>query len=146
MSSCSFYWDEFLCLGILSRALSSVCYENLCLVLFPLELKLYSTLWSIDLVHVGVLCWSSGGRGLLLLWTQSHLPWYKRHWQRMGAGPVLSGSGHRVCCVTPWILSLLMGEVKNGVGLLSSPERGVCAHHCSESPQRTVNDPSTLCP
>ena len=37
-----------------------VCLLKRHLILFPLELKIYSSLWSVDFLHVGGLCWSSG--------------------------------------------------------------------------------------
>ena len=76
--------SEFLlaCSGeCLDHVQSVVCFNSVFsgllvkrdLLLFPLKLKLYRSLWSVDMVHVGSLHWSSGG-GACCSGSQACLP------------------------------------------------------------------------
>ena len=77
------YWRAFpVCLGLSQCVLSFnyVCFGLLVKsgqILFPLELKLCSTLWSMGLVHAGSLCWSSQGGAHSCSGPQAQLPWLK---------------------------------------------------------------------
>lgn len=130
-------------------------YLGLCLLyvrkavpsLISTELKVYRTLWSVDLVHVRSLCWSSGGGGHYCC---QEVPLSitlvrKAPTEYSGAElGVSSSSLHCVYSAVPWILSVLMGGFKNGLGQLFSLERGVCSSHYSGSPQRRPNNISSF--
>lgn len=106
------------------------------------------------MVHVEGLCWSSGGRGVvLLLWvlgilvlakakqkqTQQQQQKPPAEFRGLGFG-VSSSSFHCEHYVSQCNLSVLMGRAKNVVSHLSHPQRGKFAPaNVQKSPHRRVN-------
>ena len=110
-------------------------------MLFPLQLKLCTTVWSVVVVHAGGLFWPSGAWAHCSGSQALFFFFFKKSstCRAQGMGLRVSNLLLVPCCSLKSVYAEGWGR-KRYQPSPTSPERGVCACHSPRSPSRRVNN------